>query len=387
MRKCKGSWLETYCDYTRFQQAPPRFHVWSGLSTLASAARRNLFMDRGYYKLFPNLYVCLVGPTGITKTTATDIALGVLKSAPNITVIKGKATSFYIYDHMVKCTNQKKECTFTVYSGELKNLLEGVSKAEIVTMLTELYTCPDQDAYNTKTGGALEIRNVCINILGSSTPEWLTTGTTLDEISGGFTGRFVYVYANEERPVAFPEDFMTHANAAAKQDLIDDLRHISTLQGQFTVTNQAKAEYVVWYNDRRKEWKDERLIGYYARKGDLVFKVGMLLAVSQGDALVIDEQILHTTWEMLHKLEKDMGEAFSGVVDDPVLRYKDAVVAVIVRSPNHEATRSEILRKFWNRFDGGILDRIIANLVDARIVESYAKSNVGIVYKIIDTVC
>lgn len=368
MRKCKSSWLETYCEYSRFQQAPARFHVWTGVSLLASVANRKIFMDRAFYTIFPNMYICMVGPTGITKTTATDMGMELLETIPNMTIIKGKATSFYLYDLLGKRAASSQDCVVTIYSQELKNLLEGVSKTELITMLTELFGCPANSSYYTKTGGQLKLRNVCFNILASSTPEWLTVGTTLDEISGGFTGRFVYVYANDERSVAFPEDFVTQDVAALKQDLIDDLRHIATLAGQFTITNQAKAEYIAWYNNRRVEWTDERLIGYYARKGDLVFKLSMLLALSGGDALVIDESILKVAWEMLKKIEVEMGEAFSGVVADPVLRYKDAVLSQIVRSPGQRTTRADILKKNWNRFDGIVLDRIINNLAEARMI-------------------
>lgn len=385
LRKCATSWISTYVEYTRFQQAPPRYHVWTALALLASAVSRNVCMERGYYQLYPNLYVVLVGSTGISKTTATDIGINhILSAVPTVTLAKGKITAFWLYDFFGKKTQSQQDCCATIYSAELKNLMENISKTELITMLTELYGCPDSTSYNTKTGGVLSLKNVCINIIASSTPEWLTTGISVNEISGGFTGRFVYIFSSEHRNIAFPEDFVTPDVMALKQDLIDDLRHISTIKGKFVMTAQAKADYTIWYNKRQEEWRDERLMGYYARKGDLVLKLAMLVALSHGDALVIDEATLQITWEMLNRIEKDMGEAFSGVVDDPVLKYKDMIVSQICREPGQRITRSDLLRKNWNRFDGIVLDRIAQNLIEAKMLR--CDNQQGVVwYQIIDT--
>lgn len=380
-RRCSPTWLDTYLAYTRFQQAPTLFHTWVALSTLASALRRNVFIFRGFYKLFPNLYTAIVGPTGVTKTTSADIGVdlfgtsinlgtSILQKLPNVTVIRGKATSWYLYHWFGEMSQSGKDCCCSIYSGEMKNLLSDLNKTELVTLLTDIYTCPDNHNYHTKSGGPLDLKNVCINLLACSTPEWLVTGTTVDEIAGGFTGRFVYVYSDaDERNVAFPEDFVTPDVLALKDDLVYDLYHISRLNGKFMITPQAKAEYIIWYNDRKSEWTDERLVGYYARKGDLVLKVSMLLSISQSDSLVIDEKILHAAWGLLTQVEEHMTDAFSGIVDDPALKYKDLVLGQIARAPGQTISRAELLRKNWTKFDGVILDRIITNLCEARVVK------------------
>ena len=294
---------------------------------------------------------------------------------------------------MQQLTQKKSEACFSLYAPEMKSFIGDLNKTELVTLLTSMYTCPDAPEYRTKDqlskGGVYKFKNVCINLLACSTPEWLTTGTTTDDISGGFTGRFVYVYQNTiERMVPFPEDFITKDIQQLRQNLISDLIHIQTLKGPFVITDQAKAAYIIWYMDRQKECKDERLKGYFARKRDLVFKIAMLLSVASDDYLVIDEKILNKTWELLTETEISMAEAFSGVVDDPGMKYKDAVLSQIAASPGKQLTRSELLRRNWNRFDGLILDRIITNLVDAQMITSGTKVTTKgkqVVYVLSDT--
>lgn len=387
-RLCKPNWLDVYIQYTTSQQAPERYHKWIGISTIASALGRNVFMDRGYFKLFPNLYTGLVGPTGITKTTAANIGSSMLNDVSKlkpqlcIELMRGRITSYYLYEWFNQVSSAQKDCICSIYAPEMKNFLSELNKTDMVTLLTDFYECPDDPEYRTKGGGSLKFRNVCINLLICTTPEWLITGTSSDEIAGGFTGRFIYIFADtDERSIAFPEDFLTPKIQRIRLDLVTDLMHMATLNGQFVMTDQARAEFILWYDQRKSEWKDERLIGYYARKGTLVLKLCMILSISRSDTLVIDEDILHDSWKLLKQTEEVMGGVFSGLVSDPSLRYKDYVLALLARATNQTMTRVEILRKGWNRFDGIILDRIITNLIDMHVVEQVPTPGM-VVYRI-----
>jgi len=393
-RQCSKSWIDTYIQYTRHQEASVKFHNWIGLYTIASTVGRNIYIDRKLWKIFPNLYVAIIGPTGDGKTTAADIGvLRILRSIPDVEIIIEKATSYYLLELMHQLTTKKGECCCNLYAPEMKSFIGDLNKTELVTFLTSMYTCPDAPEYRTKQqlqkGGIYKFKNVCINLLACSTPEWLTTGTTTDDISGGFTGRFVYIYEDSiTRHSPFPEDLITQATLDLEKDLIADLNHIKTLKGQFIITDQAKAEYILWYMDRQKECKDERLKGYFSRKRDLVFKVAMLISLSEDDSLVIDEDILKQTWKLLADTETKMATAFSGVTDDPSMKYKDSVLSQIARAPAQQITRSDMLRKNWNRFDGMVLDRIITNLVDMKVIQMGSKVTIrgkDALYRLIDT--
>lgn len=382
------NWLSTYLKYTSFQEAPTKFHEWIGLSIIAATIQRNVCLPRGYFNIYPNLYMALVAPTGFSKTSSADIGIELLDQLKDSDVMKEKLTSWFLLEHFDRLTKAKGACCVTIYAPEMRTFLGDLNKTELVTMLTSFYGCPNSPAYRTKGGGVLKFKNVCINLLACSTPEWLTLGTSTDEIAGGFTGRFIYVYADStSRSFPFPEDFFTQNTKDLRLELINDLKHIQTLKGNFVISDQAKAEYIYWYTNRKKECTDERLIGYYERKRDLVFKVAMLVALCRDDYLVIDEEILHTTMTMLTDLESTMSEAFSGVVDDPVLKYKDYIMSQIASSPTLSISRSAILRKNWNKFDGIVLDRITTNLIDSRVITAGRETingNTEIVYKLLD---
>ena len=64
-------WLTSYLEYTSEQESPQLFHLWVGMNVIASTLERRVWVDRGYYRLYPNLYVCLVGARArVRRTTA-----------------------------------------------------------------------------------------------------------------------------------------------------------------------------------------------------------------------------------------------------------------------------------------------------------------------------
>ena len=60
-------WLSAFCDYASYGEAPRRMYHWVGISTIAGALRRKVWIDQTYFKWFPNFYVILVAPPGIVS--------------------------------------------------------------------------------------------------------------------------------------------------------------------------------------------------------------------------------------------------------------------------------------------------------------------------------
>lgn len=322
-------------------------------------------MNRGLFTLYPNLYVGLVGPTGIGKSTAAEI--GVDHFGPTVKqvgseVMRGKITSWYLYEWFGKMSQAGKPAVALVFSSELKTLLGDLNKAELVAMLTDIYGCPKDQDYRTKTHGVIKVQNAYVTLLVCSTPEWLTLGISSDDVSGGFTGRFIYVCCDKtNRTFPFPEDFYGASEIEeAKGELIEDLGRIGALEGPIIMTDEAKARYVVWYKDRMQEMSDERLLGYFSRKRDHLLKVAMLMSVSEGDSLVVTEDHIKVAQLVLSGTEDTMMMAFKGVVCEPLIKYREVVLDQI--RGLGETTVRELLRKNSTRLDADGLHRILEGL-------------------------
>ncbi len=364
-RQCKNSWIESYLEFTRFQESPGKFHLWCALTLLSTALARKVWRERGFFKLYPNLYVGLIGPTGMGKSAAAEIGVNTFRGAiEGCDIIRGKVTSWYLYQWLGTAALENRPAVCTILASELKTLLGDINKMELVALLTDLYTCPDFTEYRTKTEGTVELKDVYLNVLACSTPEWLTLGLNENDVSGGFTGRFVYVCEDEtKRSFPFPEDFYEEFRLDEnKERLYADLQHIATLEGKVVITEEAKAKYVDWYSTRKEhsQDKDERLVGYYSRKRDHLLKVAILISVAEGDSLVVTAQHIAVAQSILKVAEEKMVLAFKGVVSDPALRFRETVLDQVMKEG--VVTRKELLRRNANRMDKDMLMRILESL-------------------------
>src|SRR5437867_8440908 len=93
------SWLDTYMEYTLDQESPDAFHLWTATTVLAAAMGRKCYINKGYYKLYPNLFVVLVaGAAKLRKSTAINLGIitpdeiELFEHVPNTLIINGKIT-------------------------------------------------------------------------------------------------------------------------------------------------------------------------------------------------------------------------------------------------------------------------------------------------------
>ncbi len=70
-----SDWLDGYLEYTTNTEPPYMYHMWMGISTIASLLQRKCCLEWGTLKFYPNMYIVLVGPPGRTrKGTAMNLA-------------------------------------------------------------------------------------------------------------------------------------------------------------------------------------------------------------------------------------------------------------------------------------------------------------------------
>ena len=74
------NWLQGYLEYTKASESPTPFHFWTGVSTIAGALRRRVWIDQRYFQWTPNFYIVLVGPAGVAaKSTSLRSGMKLLE--------------------------------------------------------------------------------------------------------------------------------------------------------------------------------------------------------------------------------------------------------------------------------------------------------------------
>src|SRR5881392_954145 len=126
-----SDWLEGFCDYAQFGEAPRNMYFWVGVSAIAGALRRKVWIDQAYFKWYPNFYIILVAPPGIvSKSTTAGLAMQLLRRVPGINfgpdVVTWQALvgSFQEASEMFPYGDDYLPmCALTIESSEFGNLL------------------------------------------------------------------------------------------------------------------------------------------------------------------------------------------------------------------------------------------------------------------------
>lgn len=376
-----GNWLRAYVGYTAELETSDNFHIWTGLSVIASAARRNVWLNQGHFLLYPNLYVILVGPPGDGKSTAIRAGRKLLIQLPEIFFGPDSLTREEMIAIMAKISEKEvtKSAAMTLHSNELASLIEP-SGMHMISLLTELYDCDDTFKYSTKHQGKDVVRRPCLNINAGTTPSWIAENLPARTVGHGYLSRNIFVYEDEKR---FLNPRPKEPPKQITEALVEDLKHIATLRGEFTYADGAIEKYDYLY---RKIYstrpKDYRLSDFHARKGKThLLKTAMLLSMAERDDLTLHPQDLDTAYQLLNGLEARMYKAFSGVGKYEHASDMERILEDIERAG--EMSAAEIHEQNYAVGDIEAIARILQMLERMGRVKSIMKDVPGVKGKVI----
>jgi len=318
--------LSAYTDYAGFSEAPKRMHFWTGVSAVAGALRRRVWIDMAYFKWHANHYIVFVAPPGIvSKSTTVAIGMDLLRKVPGVVFGPDVVTWPALVTAFASCTEvfnvgveAHVQCALTLESSEFGNLVNPQDR-EMIDLLVTLWDSR-QGVFKkvTKSSGVDQIENPWINMIACTTPSWVAGNFPEYVIGGGFTSRCLFVYTEQkEKYVAYPHLTVPTALAEQRLRLIQDLEHISKLAGPYTLTPEAlswgKAWYEVHYKNPPENLSGDRFSGYLARKQTHLHKLAMVISASRNDSLRITEVDMVDALGMLTDLEYDMPKVFAKI--------------------------------------------------------------------------
>lgn len=343
MPRLHADWLKAYIEYAKFSEAPLRMHFWTGVSVIAGALRRKVWIDQAYFRWYPNFYICLVAPPGIvSKSTTAGIGMNLLrrvpgiKFGPDVVTWPSLVTKFAEAGEMFELNGDYLPMSaMTLESSEFGNLLNPQDK-EMVDLLVSLWD-GKQGTFQkaTKHSGSDSIENPWINLIACTTPSWIAGNFPEYMIGGGFTSRTIFVYADAKAQyVAYPYLHVPVDMESIADSLVHDLEHIAgSIAGEYRLTPEAVEYGEAWYkahfSSRPANLDDDRFGGYLARKQTHIHKLAMILAASRGDAMWIEVQDLVMAYTMVTDLEPDMSFVFSKIGKSDTSFYADKLVAFI----------------------------------------------------------
>lgn len=352
-------------EFTRPLESPDKFHYWTAVSTIAGALRRRVFVSKvnRYFEWVPNFYIIFVAPPGIiSKTTTAEVGMDLLKQVPGIHFGPSAVTWQKLISKFndVRTTIEWPDGTtsvmspMTIISSELGNLLDFRDK-QMIDHFVNLWDCKKVFAKATKLDGDEIIEFPWLNILGCTTPDWIAGNVPEYMIGGGFTSRCVFVYGERKRKlVAYPGlEPIAGDFESFRVKLIEDLVQMSNLLGEVEFTPGAIRWGREWYESHNANAidPDAAVAGYMARKQTHMHKLAMILAVSRGDALVVDENLLEQSKSILESAEGDMQKVFAHVGMTPETRAMEQLIRM-VKSVGNKGINKQVAYKSFARYLG-----------------------------------
>lgn len=361
-------WIKSFVNFASLGEAPLPFYFWTGISTIAGALRRRVWIDMKQFQWVCNQYIILVAPPGIvSKSTTAAVGMNLLKEVPGINFGPDVVTWQKLVEDMGKANEMvywpEKEIYLpmscvTISSSEFGNLLDP-SNREMVDVLVSLWDGqPGAFKKSTKTSGNDQVENPWINIIACTTPAWISGNFPDYMIGGGFTSRCLFVYAEKKRKlVAYPADHAPADYMEQRTALIQDLERISTLVGEYTLTTEAKVWGVQWYEEhyetKHPHLNSEQFGGYLARKQAHIHKLAMILTAAKSDTLVIEMDTLLLAASLVNALEESMPKVFGKIGLNPKTKALSDLADIIAASG--PMTQQELYRRLsrqvtWQEF-------------------------------------
>lgn len=378
MGRLLGDWLDGYMEYTYNSEPPMSFHLWTGISVLAGAMQRKVYMEWYVGRLFPNMYIALVGPSGrCRKSTAISFGWDLLKR------IQGVRTSAQLVTQQQLIRDIKESvstftnvytggiefhCSMTVMSSELSTFL-GNKNIDFLSMLTSMYDSEDEWEYRTKTQGTDKINGLCLNLLGGTAPDWISTMIPQEAIGGGFTSRFIFVVERDAGKIV-PDPTLTARQRALREKLLKDLEQIHLMAGKVKFTDIALEQYEDWYKGQRTKQPIEgkNFDGYCGRRAAHVRKLCLIMSASRGSSYMIDEHDLARAIKTLESAEATMPQAFSGLGRARYSDLTETVLDYMAQTNRKQFKHSELLRIFYRDIDSWTLGVIMQTLIEMRAI-------------------
>lgn len=365
------NWVDQVMEATAEAESPRSFVRWAALASIAAVVADRVYLDKFYYKLYPNVYVLLVAKSGLRKGFPAALAKTLVSLVDNTRVISGRNSIQAIIKDLATTVTRPKRAPLTkahgfIISGELSTTF--VEDPQTLTILTDLHDghYHTEGWKNTLKGTGVEsLKDISITLLGAINQTHFKDMVKRKDITGGFIARTIIVEESQralKNPLIVPPK--TLLNAA---ELVKYLVKLGDLNGQFTWDAEAADFYGEWYRTFEPESLEDDT-GTANRIHDQILKVAMLVSLSRCPELILRKSDIEESMTLLEKaietatgVTKGQGESDFGPKIKIVLDELEA-------RENHTVTRSELLRKHWGDFTSIELTVIVGTLEQAKAI-------------------
>ncbi len=255
-------------------------------------------------KLYPNHYICLVGPSALThKSTAIALALESLGGIEEeIETIRSLTTVQGLLMSMVAGMGQT-----LVVLDEIATMLQKKRQdfaTDLLSRIVELYACPMQAGTFTRHD-PIKVTDTFLTIISGSTTEWLQSTLSPNDLLAGFGNRMTFVLGDPRPEKAWP---------GTPQWAELDWERLQMFEGECRLDEAARDVWDDYYSDftRRQKRSTPFTRTLAERVPEKILKSAIVMSAWYQDTIVGDEIITQAIdWgEFLHECVERLTPTF-----------------------------------------------------------------------------
>lgn len=252
-------WRGAFADYRQAvknsTEAADALHFGALWAAAAVTLKRNVWMYSGV-RVYPSVYINLVGPTADKKTTAQRMVTQCGIFPPEVRIVRNQGSTEGLADSLRR--DDGGACVALLMWEEITGLLARGrwSGSTILEFVTETFDCPSKWGLAYRKN-AVELTEPTPTILAGTTAEWFWKNARPDDFYGGFGNRFFYLSGVKKAAIPNP----TEPGGAALQrvrDVFNRLRDQRPTEARFTP--DAARLWVQFY----KTWEGFERTGLHA---------------------------------------------------------------------------------------------------------------------------
>ncbi len=377
--------LHHYEIYSSGNEVPKTYHQWSALSVISALVGRKVWVSQGMMsRIFPNVYILLVGEPASGKSTAMDLGRFLLQAIGNTNLAPAAIT----YEAMLKLMGDKESplkkqvalpdknvIVFTplhICANELVTLL-GAEPTKMISFLTDVY---DREVYEnlTKGKGHDNIQGPYITLLGCMTPSTVDSMCRSKMITGGFSRR-LFLIEGGKRMNPIPRPVKNPVIEQAKLKCIEIGRKIQKIAGEFIWTPDGEEFFDDWYinikHPAMQKETDPVMSRWWTSKDVALLKITMLLQLAnEKPILEINQEGLSRALGMLDKMEKDLPTILGGAGRNVHAAIAARIVTYIQAGGIAGRSEKQIVGNFYNDALPEAIASMLAHLVNIEQIKS-----------------
>lgn len=364
--------VQTFDEY----ESPRRFYYWSILSAVSAILKDKVYFDRYLYKLYPNIYVLLYGPSAIKKGPPIGLAKDIVNRVGNTRVINGRATVEAIIKELGTAQSRpgkpplNDSCGF-INSSELSSALIGnTNSLDILTDLFDRIYNEGVWTYRLKNSEPIILKNPTVTWLAGTNEALFREFVPEKNLKGGLIGRTFVISEHKENTLN--SLMFKPKKEIDRQKIADGIAHVANLQGEFYMADDVRKAFNNWYEEFRIKVasKLDDDTGTVGRIDDNILKLSMLISVARrGDLKLTLDDIQEAMGEVLQLIAPTKKVAQSLKQNEITLTEKrNLVLKYLASREDFSETKVNLLQRFTLKMDHEDMDRIVAFLEQAKVI-------------------